>query len=77
MALWGLIVAAALLIGSLPFFIGLAIDAGPRAFDCILSQRSFANLRPGYLTDWPKEGMDQLAHYSTLPHSFLFPWPKD
>jgi uncharacterized membrane protein len=79
MALWGLIVAAALLIGSLPFFIGLAIVMPVLGHSTWHLYRKVILRDPAqeHPTDWPKEGMDQSAHDRTLPHSFLFPWPKD
>jgi uncharacterized membrane protein len=79
MALWGLIVAAALLIGSLPFFIGLTIVVP------VLSHATWHLYRKLIVRDptqehpavGPKEEMGQSTHDRTSPHSFLFPWPKD
>ena len=76
MALWGFIVAAALAIGSLPLFIGLAIvvpilgHATWRLYR-IAIERDPAHEHP---TEWSPIGKspeDRVA-----PHSFLFPWPK-
>jgi uncharacterized membrane protein len=79
MALWGLIVAAALLIGSLPFFIGLAIVMPILGHSTWHLYRKVILRDPAqeHPTDWPKEGMGQSAHDHTSPHSLLFPWPKD
>ncbi len=77
-ALWGLIVAAALAIGSLPLFIGLAIvmpvlgHATWRFYRRAIV-RDPARERP---THWPSEPMGKPARYHATPHSFLFPWPE-
>jgi len=78
MALWGLIVAAALAIGSLPLFIGLAIVMpilGHATWHLyrIAIPRDPASEHP---TDWPKKPIGKSPEDRVSPHSFLFPWPK-
>jgi len=78
MALWGLVVAAALAIGSLPLFIGLAIVMpilGHATWHLyrIAIVRDPAREHP---TDWPKKPMGKSPEDRVSPHSFLFPWPK-
>lgn len=77
-ALWGLIVAAALIIGSLPLFVGLAIvmpvlgHATWRFYRRAIV-RDPARERPA---EWPSEPMGRPARYHSTAHSFLFPWPE-
>jgi len=79
MALWGLIVAAALLIGSLPFFIGLAIVMP------ILGHSTWHLYRKVIIRDpaqehpieWDNEGMGKSDHDRCSPNSLLFPWRED
>jgi uncharacterized membrane protein len=79
MALWGLIVAAALVIGSLPFFIGLAIVMP------ILGHSTWHLYRKVIIRDpaqehpieWPPEGTGKSELDRLSPHSFLFSWPED
>lgn len=78
MALWGLVVAAALAIGSLPLFIGLAVVMpilGHATWHLyrIAVVRDPAREHP---TDWPKEPIGKSPQDRVSPHSFLFPWPK-
>lgn len=78
-ALWGLIVATALVIGSLPLFIGLAIvmptlGHATWRFYRRAVVRDPASERPA---QWPSEPMGRPARYHSTPHSFLFPWPEN
>ncbi len=78
MALWGLVVAAMLGIGSIPLFVGLAIvmpilgHATWRLYREVIV-RDPAQEHP---TDWPAEGVGKSPSDRVTPHSFLFPWPK-
>jgi uncharacterized membrane protein len=79
MALWGLTVAGALLIGSLPFFVGLTIVVP------ILGHATWHLYRKAIVrdpaqehpTDWREAttGLSPSQHVEA--HSFLFPWPKE
>jgi uncharacterized membrane protein len=78
MALWGLIVAAALAIGSLPLFIGLAVVMpilGHATWHLyrIAVVRDPAHEHP---TEWPRTPIGKSPEDRVSPHSFLFPWPK-
>lgn len=76
-ALWGLIVAAALVLGSLPLFIGLAIIMP------ILGHATWHFYRRAIVRDpahehpaqWPSEPMGKSASFHARAHSFLFPRP--
>ena len=78
MALWGLVVAGGLVIGSLPLFIGLAVvvpilgHATWRLYR-IAIVRDPAHEHP---TDWPDKPLGKPPEERVSPHSFLFPWPK-
>lgn len=78
MALWGLIVAAALLIGSLLLFIGLAIVVPILGHATWRLYRKTIVRDPAqeHPIDWPKERMGKSPKDRVSPHSFLFPWPK-
>lgn len=78
MALWGLIVAAALLIGSLLLFIGLAIVVPILGHATWRLYRKTIVRDPAqeHPIDWPKERMGKSPQDRVSPHSFLFPWPK-
>lgn len=75
-ALWGLIVAAGLVVGSLPLFIGLAIVMP------VLGHATWRFYRRAIVRDpahehpvqWPAEPLGRPARYHATPHSFLFPW---
>ena len=78
MALWGFIVAAALAIGSLPLFIGLAVVMpilGHATWHLyrIAVVRDPAHEHP---TEWPRTPIGKSPEDRVSPHSFLFPWPK-
>jgi uncharacterized membrane protein len=76
-AAWGFIVAAALLIGSLPFFVGLALVVPILGHATWHLYRAAIARDPAqeHPTDWREtEGMSAADHASA--HSFLFPWPK-
>ena len=76
MALWGFIVAAALVIGALPLFVGLAIVMP------ILGHATWRLYREAIVrdpaqehpVDLPAEGLGRPANERVAPHSFLFPW---
>jgi uncharacterized membrane protein len=78
-ALWGLIVAAALILGSLPLFIGLAIVMP------VLGHATWRFYRRAIVRDpahehpaqWPNDPQGRPAHFHATAHSFLFPWPDD
>ena len=75
-ALWGVIVAALLVIGSLPLFAGLAI-ALP-----ILGHATWRLYRRAVVrepareqpVEWPREQPGRSPHDHATPHAFLFPW---
>ncbi|MBV8662822.1 MAG: DUF2189 domain-containing protein [Hyphomicrobiales bacterium] len=76
-ALWGLIVAAGLVLGSLPLFIGLAIVMP------VLGHATWRLYRRAIVRDPAHErpvqlpvGMGKPPRYHTSAHSFLFPWPE-
>jgi uncharacterized membrane protein len=79
MTFWGFIVAAGLLIGSLPFFIGLAIVMP------ILGHSTWHLYRKVIIRDPTQEHPTAWVHEETgesepdrlSPHSFLFPWHED
>jgi uncharacterized membrane protein len=79
MTFWGFIVAAALLIGSLPFFIGLAIVMPILGHSTWHLYRKVVIRDPAqeHPTEWPHEGTGKPEHERFSPHSFLFPWPED
>ena len=76
-ALWGLIVAAALVVGSLPLFVGLAIVMP------VLGHATWHFYRRAIVRDpahehpaqWPPELLRRPDRFYTSPHSVLFPWP--
>ena len=78
-AFWGLIVAALLLIGALPVFIGLAI-----VFP-VLGHASWRFYRRAVVRDpahehpalWPSEPLGRSAAFHAKPHAVLFPWPEE
>ena len=78
-ALWGLIVAGGLILGSLPLFIGLAIVMP------ILGHATWRFYRRAIVRDpsherpvqWPSEPMGKSARYHATAHSFLFSWPEN
>ena len=78
-ALWGLIVAASLAIGSLPLFAGLAIVLP------ILGHATWRFYRRAVVRepareqplDWPHGQPRRSPRFHATPHAFLFPWPDD
>jgi uncharacterized membrane protein len=76
-ALWGLIVAAALVVGSLPLFVGLAIVMP------VLGHATWHFYRRAIVRDsahehpaqWPPGSLRRPDSFYTSPHSVLFPWP--
>jgi uncharacterized membrane protein len=76
MALWGIIVTTALVIGAIPLFVGLAIvvpilgHATWRLYREVIV-RDPAQEHP---VDLPEEGLGTPARQRVEPHSFLFPW---
>ena len=78
-AVWGLIVAAGLILGSLPLFIGLAIVMP------VLGHATWRFYRRAIVRDpahehpaqWPAAPMGRPARYHATAHSFLFPWPEE
>ncbi len=75
-ALWGLIVAAGLILGSLPLFVGLAIVMP------VLGHATWRFYRRAIVRDPAHERSAQLPTdmgkppgYHATAHSFLFPWP--
>jgi uncharacterized membrane protein len=76
-ALWGLIVAALLAIGSAPLFAGLAVVLP------ILGHATWRLYRRAVVrepareqpVEWPRGQSRRSPHYHTTPHAFLFPWP--
>ncbi len=76
-ALWGVIVAAGLILGSLPLFIGLAVVMP------ILGHATWRFYRRAIVRDPAHERPEQLPsglgrppRYHASAHSFLFPWPE-
>jgi len=78
-ALWGFIVATALVVGSLPLFVGLAIVMP------VLGHATWRFYRRAIVRDpahehpaqWPPRPLGRPARYHSRPHAFLFPWPED
>ena len=78
-AFWGLIVAVALVLGSLPLFIGLAIVMP------VLGHATWRFYRRAIVRDpahehhaqWPNEPLRRPDGFYARPHSVLFPWPSD
>jgi uncharacterized membrane protein len=76
-ALWGLIVAGALALGSLPLFVGLAIVMP------VLGHATWRLYRRTIVRDpdhehhaqWPSELLRHPDSFYSTPHSVLFPWP--
>jgi uncharacterized membrane protein len=79
MTFWGLVVAAALVIGSLPFFIGLAVVMPILGHSTWHLYRKVIIRDPAqeHPTEWAHEGAGKSEHDLFSPHSFLFPWPED
>ena len=79
MALWGLVVVAALVIGSAPFFVGLVIVMPILGHATWHFYRKVIVRDPTqeHPVDWPAEPLGPPPHDRVAPHSFLFPWPKD
>jgi uncharacterized membrane protein len=75
MALWGLLVAAALLIGSLPLLIGFAIVMPILGHSTWHLYRKVIIRDPAqeHPTEWPYERMGKSERDRFSPHSFLFP----
>ncbi len=76
MALWGFIVAVALFIGALPFFVGLAIVVPILGHATWHLYRETIVRDPAqeHPVDLPPEGLGTPANARVAPHSFLFPW---
>lgn len=76
---WGFIVAAGLIIGSLPLFVGLAIVMP------VLGHATWRLYRRAIVRDPAHEHPPQApiaatgrpAHFHASAHSFLFPWPEN
>ena len=76
-ALWGVIVAALLMLGSLPLFAGLAVVLP------ILGHATWRLYRRAVVrepareqpVEWPRDQLGRSPHYHATPHAFLFPWP--
>jgi uncharacterized membrane protein len=76
-ALWGAIVAAVLMLGSLPLFAGLAVVLP------ILGHATWRLYRRAVVrepareqpVEWPRDQPRRSPHYHATPHAFLFPWP--
>jgi uncharacterized membrane protein len=79
MALWGIVVVAALVIGSAPFFVGLVIVMPILGHATWHFYRKVIVRDPSqeHPADWATEPLGTAAHDRVAPHSFLFPWPKD
>jgi uncharacterized membrane protein len=77
-ALWGLIVAGGLALGSLPLFVGLAIVMP------VLGHATWRLYRRTIVRDpdhehhaqWPSELLRRPDSFYSSPHSVLFPWPS-
>jgi uncharacterized membrane protein len=76
MALWGLTVAVALVIGSLPLFVGLAIVMPILGHATWHLYRKVIVRDPAqeHPTDWPAGQIGKSPSERVAPHSFLFPW---
>jgi uncharacterized membrane protein len=76
-ALWGAIVAALLVVGSLPLFVGLAVVLP------ILGHATWRLYRRAVVrepareqpVEWPHGQPRRSPHDHATPHAFLFPWP--
>jgi uncharacterized membrane protein len=79
MTVWGLIVTAALLVGSLPFFIGLAIVMPILGHSTWHLYRKVIIRDPAqeHSTEWRHEEPGKSEHDRVSPRSFLFPWHED
>ena len=76
-ALWGLIVATLLVLGSLPLFIGLAIVMPVLGHATWHFYRRAIVREPAHEhpAQWPSESPRRPDSFYTSPHSVLFPWP--
>jgi uncharacterized membrane protein len=78
-AFWGFLIAALLLLGALPLFVGLAI-----VFP-VLGHASWHFYRRAVKRDpaqehpalWPSQWLGRSPKFRSTPHSVLFPWPED
>jgi uncharacterized membrane protein len=77
-ALWGLIVAAVLVVGSLPLFVGLAIVMPVLGHATWHFYRRAIARDPAHEhpAEWPRESLRRPDSFYTSPHSVLFPWPN-
>jgi uncharacterized membrane protein len=77
-ALWGLIVAVLLAIGSLPLFAGLAIVLPALGHATWRFYRRAVVREPAreQPLDWPHGQPRHSPRFHATPHSFLFPWPE-
>ncbi len=77
-ALWGLIVAMLLAIGSLPLFAGLAIVLPVLGHATWRFYRRAVVREPAreQPLDWPHGQPRHSPRFHATPHSFLFPWPE-
>jgi len=78
MALWGLTIVAALIIGSLPFFVGLVLVMPILGHATWHFYRKVIVREPAqeHPIAWSTAPLGKAAHDRVAPHSFLFPWPK-
>ncbi|HLW91764.1 MAG TPA: DUF2189 domain-containing protein [Roseiarcus sp.] len=76
MALWGLTIVAALIVGSLPFFVGLVIVMPILGHATWHFYRKVVVREPAQEHPIASSPLGKAAHDRVAPHSFLFPWPK-
>jgi uncharacterized membrane protein len=78
MALWGMIVTALLILGSIPLFLGLVVVMPVLGHATWHMYRKAIERDPAheYKVDWPSERMGRPASQVAAAHSVLFPWPK-
>ena len=74
-ALWGFIVAAALVVGAIPLFVGLAVIVPVlgHATWRLYRQAIVRDPAQEHPVDLPREGLGKPASERVAPHSFLFP----
>jgi len=77
-ALWGLIVAVLLAIGSLPLFVGLAVVLPTLGHATWRFYRRAIVREPAceQPLERPHDQPRRSPHYHATPHAFLFPWPE-
>jgi uncharacterized membrane protein len=78
MALWGVTIAALLVIGSLPLFLGLVVIMPVLGHATWHMYRKAVERDPAHEhnVDWPADRLGRPAKQVASAHSVLFPWPR-